>query len=54
MVKPYPVHIPYVRPVFHNSKPSVEEFEYEQDDEEYVSRPQKEKKNVHYSRKPSK
>ncbi|XP_028038580.1 homeobox protein 2-like [Bombyx mandarina] len=53
VVKPYPVHIPYVRPVFHNSKPSVEEFEYEQDDEEYVSRPQKEKKNVHYSRKPS-
>lgn len=51
IVKPYPVHVPYVRPVFHHTKPVNDDSDNVEDDD-YMPRPESSKKNVHYRRKP--
>lgn len=38
VMKPYPVHIPQIRPVFHHTKPH-DDNDLESDEDEYSPRP---------------
>lgn len=53
MVKPYPVHIPHVRPVFHHSRPPREDFdsEVEAEEDDYLPRPESSKR-IPYKKRP--
>lgn len=51
VMKPYPVPVPHIRPVFHHSRPREEHDNIDDEEDDYLPRPESNKR-VPYVKRP--